>query len=199
MNTSRPRTFSRNSTLTSPSLNRSTSARPSGTCKCLVISCASAGFALPVNTAIDNEPNPLFCDIDLAQNGWGGRIRTSVWRDQNPLPYRLATPQLDNQSSAHARRRRSTGRQPLKQGRVVQSARQECFESRRQLTRDVAAFGRLTGDENTGPRAGQAHRAEPREPIDRVSHLGISATHHSQAIVPGTGRQETVNCDGRRI
>ena len=24
--------------------------------------------------------------------GWGGRIRTSVWRNQNPLPYRLATP-----------------------------------------------------------------------------------------------------------
>ena len=29
----------------------------------------------------------------LANVGWGGRIRTSVWRDQNPLPYRLATPQ----------------------------------------------------------------------------------------------------------
>ena len=25
--------------------------------------------------------------------GWGGRIRTSEWRDQNPLPYHLATPQ----------------------------------------------------------------------------------------------------------
>src|SRR5258708_5800499 len=94
MNTSRPRTFSLSSTLTSPSLNRSTSARPNGTCKCRVISCASGALALPVNTAIDNEPNSLFCCIDLAQNGWGGRIRTSVWRDQNPLPYRLATPQL---------------------------------------------------------------------------------------------------------
>jgi hypothetical protein len=28
------------------------------------------------------------------KNGWGGRIRTHGWRDQNPLPYRLATPQL---------------------------------------------------------------------------------------------------------
>ena len=27
--------------------------------------------------------------------GWGGRIRTSVWRSQSPLPYRLATPQAD--------------------------------------------------------------------------------------------------------
>src|SRR5450631_1459015 len=100
MNTSRPRTFSLSSTLTSPSLNRSTSARPNGTCKCRVISVASGALALPVNTAIDNEPNSLFCCIDLARVGWGGRIRTSVWRDQNPLPYRLATPQLENQSSA---------------------------------------------------------------------------------------------------
>ena len=28
------------------------------------------------------------------RNGWGGRIRTYGTRDQNPLPYRLATPQL---------------------------------------------------------------------------------------------------------
>ena len=28
------------------------------------------------------------------KDGWGGRIRTHGWRDQNPLPYRLATPQL---------------------------------------------------------------------------------------------------------
>ena len=26
-------------------------------------------------------------------SGWGGRIRTYGTRDQNPLPYRLATPQ----------------------------------------------------------------------------------------------------------
>ena len=25
--------------------------------------------------------------------GWGGRVRTSAWRNQNPLPYHLATPQ----------------------------------------------------------------------------------------------------------
>lgn len=31
-------------------------------------------------------------------SGWGGRIRTSAWRNQNPLPYHLATPQ---QHSAH--------------------------------------------------------------------------------------------------
>ncbi len=29
----------------------------------------------------------------IKNNGWGGRIRTHEWRDQNPLPYHLATPQ----------------------------------------------------------------------------------------------------------
>ena len=32
--------------------------------------------------------------------GWGGRIRTSAWRNQNPLPYRLATPQQKTGLSA---------------------------------------------------------------------------------------------------
>jgi hypothetical protein len=36
--------------------------------------------------------------------GWGGRIRTSVWRNQNPLPYRLATPQSTPRSASAARR-----------------------------------------------------------------------------------------------
>jgi 3-(methylsulfanyl)propanoyl-CoA dehydrogenase len=30
---------------------------------------------------------------EKAVPGWGGRIRTSAWRNQNPLPYHLATPQ----------------------------------------------------------------------------------------------------------
>src|SRR5258708_31678201 len=52
-----------------------------------------SGVILPLLThplgsfAIDESSPPQ-------KFGWGGRIRTSVWRDQNPLPYRLATPQL---------------------------------------------------------------------------------------------------------
>src|SRR6266566_8669740 len=30
---------------------------------------------------------------NVGMGGWGGRDRTSEWRNQNPLPYRLATPQ----------------------------------------------------------------------------------------------------------
>jgi hypothetical protein len=32
------------------------------------------------------------------RSGWGGRVRTSEWRDQNPLPYHLATPQQDREA-----------------------------------------------------------------------------------------------------
>jgi hypothetical protein len=32
--------------------------------------------------------------------GWGGRIRTSAWGNQNPLPYRLATPHRRNAETA---------------------------------------------------------------------------------------------------
>jgi hypothetical protein len=30
--------------------------------------------------------------VAAGENGRGGWIRTNAWRDQNPLPYRLATP-----------------------------------------------------------------------------------------------------------
>lgn len=38
-------------------------------------------------------------------NGWGGRIRTLEWRDQNPLPYRLATPQSQEECAKEAQSR----------------------------------------------------------------------------------------------
>src|SRR5215813_90771 len=37
---------------------------------------------------------PFRQGIQGVDAGWGGRDRTSEWRNQNPLPYRLATPQL---------------------------------------------------------------------------------------------------------
>ena len=42
--------------------------------------------------------------------GWGGRIRTSVWRNQNPLPYHLATPQ---RSAAHGDAKRADHSVPV--------------------------------------------------------------------------------------
>ena len=35
-----------------------------------------------------------FLKLIIYIDGWGGRIRTYGTRDQNPMPYHLATPQL---------------------------------------------------------------------------------------------------------
>ena len=37
--------------------------------------------------------------------GWGGRIRTSIWRNQNPLPYCLELAAPDPRSRVQSRRR----------------------------------------------------------------------------------------------
>src|SRR5277367_493268 len=66
-------------------------------------------------------PFPVDESLAPPKDGWGGRIRTSVWRDQNPLPYRLATPQCI-QSANQKPDRLIAGRQSVEQGRVVQSA-----------------------------------------------------------------------------
>src|ERR1700691_5045361 len=57
--------------------------------------------------------------------GWGGRIRTSVWWNQNPLPYHLATPQSCLESGGTSwptdsfRQRRSIGGvEPFQQARA---------------------------------------------------------------------------------
>jgi hypothetical protein len=42
----------------------------------------------------------LLCSINYLVAGWGGRNRTSEWRNQNPLPYRLATPQYPSERAA---------------------------------------------------------------------------------------------------
>src|SRR5688572_3728754 len=40
-----------------------------------------------------------FTGVAQGRNGWGGRIRTSEWRLQRPLPYHLATPQDSSPST----------------------------------------------------------------------------------------------------
>jgi hypothetical protein len=43
----------------------------------------------------------FYCNINYLVAGWGAWIRTREWRNQNPLPYHLATPH----PSRRARRR----------------------------------------------------------------------------------------------
>src|SRR4051812_13429000 len=47
---------------------------------------AKARHWRPLLRWVEAEPRPA------ALPGWGGRIRTSAWGDQNPLPYHFATP-----------------------------------------------------------------------------------------------------------
>ncbi len=43
----------------------------------------------PAALPLGDAPNTI---IITGENGRGGWIRTNGWRDQNPLPYHLATP-----------------------------------------------------------------------------------------------------------
>ncbi len=68
-----------------------------------IFACTDASLALSRRTGGANVPRKRAILGKLLQRtknashgqplGWGGRIRTSAWRNQNPLPYRLATPQ----------------------------------------------------------------------------------------------------------
>src|SRR5208282_1337923 len=61
-----------------------------------------SGVILPLLTH-PLGPFPVNEPLQPQKFGWGGRIRTSEWRDQNPLPYHLATPQLESTVSEPAR------------------------------------------------------------------------------------------------
>src|ERR1700758_1103804 len=67
---------------------------------------------------------PFRQGIQCVGAGWGGRDRTSEWRNQNPLPYRLATPQLARNARGAKPPQRSLGHrrsiggdQPFQQAR----------------------------------------------------------------------------------
>jgi hypothetical protein len=49
---------------------------------------------LAPNLPHQNDKN--YCNINYLNAGWGARIRTWEWRNQNPLPYHLATPHRMN-------------------------------------------------------------------------------------------------------
>ena len=87
---------------------------------------APAGVILPAVARAQSYTRTL-STAHAFLSGWGGRIRTSVWRDQNPLPYRLATP---HKSIISEPALVSAGRQSFKQGRVVQSASQKSIHRR---------------------------------------------------------------------
>src|SRR6185312_5488780 len=152
--------FSINSIATSPSLNLLTWALPSGRVRRAAILCTSCGLAFPANTIIlpaDTVPPRVTWSTDHHLNrilGWGARDRTWEWRDQNPLPYRLATPQIQNLQGLSPLRF-----EPHHQRRSVAAPGHETSPARRQQR--VYALGRrLVREcrEHAGPRTGETGR-----------------------------------------
>ncbi len=60
--------------------------------------------------------------------GWGGRIRTSAWWNQNPLPYRLATPHYAFKRADHSRDRARLQRGTCNLGKIVPRKRIKSFQ-----------------------------------------------------------------------
>src|SRR4030095_7913078 len=78
-----------------PSEKRPTTQRPRLMFKCRHTASASLGFALPVKIRIRSKAmgRRLYALSHAGKDGWGGRDRTYECRNQNPVPYHLATPQ----------------------------------------------------------------------------------------------------------
>src|SRR5580700_6822533 len=208
MNTSRPRTFSINSTLTSPSLNRPTSARPNCTCKCRAISCASVGFALPVNTAIDNESNSLLCDMNLRSNWLGWKDSNLRMAGSKPAALPLGdTPAPQSRANRGARARilsaASTPSPRLElplQGRGVKTPRHEARPPIGNLRREALGLrGRGERAEHARSRAAHVRRSRPGEPIERLRDLGRARTHDWLAVVTPARLKKGAYCDERGI
>ena len=117
--------------------------------------------------------------------GWGGRIRTSEWRDQNPLPYHLATPQL------------SIG-DPGQQRRAIQPAHYVPAPARRQARPDSLRSVLVgQGHEHTGAGSGQSCLTKFLKPIKGFSDLRIAAAHARLAVVaPARGEKAAYCRDG---
>ena len=89
----------------------------------------SKSVALPLGCA----PAIKSTEITERNFGWGARIRTWEWRNQNPLPYHLATPQYRRIGAGRLGRLRNiaTGPAPsnVRPGRPAILARQAPYNN----------------------------------------------------------------------
>src|SRR5271165_318568 len=110
--------------------------------------------------ALPYDKIPQMVDL-YVETGWGGRIRTSVWRNQNPLPYHLATPQSAGNLSGNAvpGNQRARGAPPLWPRRG-----ERCGGADRR-----GAVGKKR--KTAGPAAAHARQQRPRQFCQRVQHI----------------------------
>src|SRR3569833_3071778 len=145
------------------------------------MSSASCRLALPENTSIElyGTSGPLSTTASahsiatyIQGNGWGARIRTWECWNQNPVPYRLATPQQNTRIAA-----------PL----LAPAQPPPC-------RRPVG-----TGCEHRRARAAQAGGPEGAQPRQGFRHFRITAPHHGLADVISRPGKKGGYCEGRGV
>ena len=120
--------------------------------------------------------------IAARRYGWGARIRTWEWRDQNPLPYHLATPQ-------HYRNLTDRGANAPQHRRHIQAPGHESAPPTRHPRRNALRLSSTPERrENARPRTREPRRSELPKPLQGLSHLGVLRPHHRLAVVPGGGK-----------
>src|SRR3954470_5852666 len=137
-NTSLPRTFSSSSTITSPSENLPTMARPMDRFRCFATSCARRGLALPVNT-IKRSSGVAFAIWFIVRVSWLGRKDSNLRMPESKSGAltSLATPQWSHFPAL----RIGSLFCPFVERMPVQSARHEAAHVLRQLRLEGERFG----------------------------------------------------------
>src|SRR5580704_18813008 len=110
--------------------------------------------------------------------GWGARIRTWEWRNQNPLPYHLATPQLSRLRVPASQYRTSTSR-----------SRASAFLMREDW---------LGLDSGTGPISEALPAKAFPEKVDPGFPIGNATNIESRALSGHDPCSSTVNLNGKR-
>ena len=204
MNTSRPRTFSINSTLTSPSLNRPTCARPKRHVQMpgdllrqqrVRVAGEHARWSnrtLYFATYIQRNPRLELAGVEGFEPPYGG-IKTrclTAWRHPNL--------KINRQRFAQAT---PLSRPPISQARASRSVRAP--ETLRNAGGNLPTISRpCVGSQAIKTQAPvPVRRAAPKGDSQSIARAtsGYRRRTTAQAIVPTAGRQETVNCDGRGI
>src|SRR5450756_531907 len=116
------------------------------------------------------RPHPQLTAAGTSDAGWGGRDRTYECRNQNPVPYHLATPQ-------------TLLRQPM-QRMTLQAARHEPAHGLRKLRSRRVRLG-FSGKFGIYAGAGTAHArlAMLLQPGQMARYFRIAFAHHGLEIV----------------
>src|SRR3954470_18230468 len=121
------------------------------------------------------------------QTGWGGRDRTYECRNQNPVPYHLATPQ---KTLVILRPQRMS----------LQAPRHKTAHVCRQLCQRPSGLNfTIECAKDTGPGSGHASVTKLMQPLKMTGHLRVTPAHHGFKIVVALADRKGGYCDCIRI